>query len=96
MVPDSERTVHSNTYTVELDQFCNDPLVLVEATTLLGKKGFDKIETFASLGALIAKREYKTPQMLVCTFGVHPCIVNKVVMLCSKNNIDLLTDNVER
>jgi hypothetical protein len=96
IVPDPERTVHSNASMVEIDLLCKDPLVLVEATTFLGKEEFGKLEKFARLGDLIAKREGKTPQMLFCTFGVHPRISSMVVRFCNQNNIDLLTDNVER
>jgi hypothetical protein len=81
---------------VELDIFCKDPLVLVEVTTFLGKKEFDKLHKFARLGALIAKREGKKNLMLFCTFGVNPRISSMVARLCGKNNIYLLTDNVER
>jgi hypothetical protein len=52
---------------VERDIFCKDPLVLVEVTTFLGKKEFDKLHKYARLGALIAKREGENPQMLFCT-----------------------------
>jgi hypothetical protein len=87
MVPDPERTVHSNASMVELDLFCKDPLVLVEATTFLGTKEFNRLQKGARLGALIEKCEAKNPEMLFCTFGVHPRISNKIVRFCSENNI---------
>jgi hypothetical protein len=96
MVADPERTVHSHASTVEIDLFCRDPLVIVEATTFLGEQELDKVHKFARLGALIAKREGKFPEMLFCTFGVHPSISSSVAKFCIENNIDLFTDNVER
>jgi hypothetical protein len=57
VVPDAERTIHSNASMVEIDLLCKDPLLLVEVTTFLGKEEFGKLENFARLGDLIAKRE---------------------------------------
>jgi hypothetical protein len=90
-VPDPSHSVHAMSSQVEVDLYCRSPLVIVEATTFLGRKELGKLEAFARTGDLVSSIEGKRPEMLFCTYAVHRAIRSRVASFCTENSIALIT-----